>query len=242
MIAQSGSCFLIEIDICKQSIVSANGNSNISNLQSPPGFQPLRSQIVSRSEYSHYEEDEPERYNEKELVSSQTSSLKSFAPRPRPQMKPTNPQPLPKSPVPSVVAYHIGDVMLNRCLYAGAAFEDESVLNDVNTHCKEVMYSKSDSMTMSLVAKSLSTLKSINLIILDMDPEINPAPAILMGKLRRMGYCGFSILLADVSLSPDTSDRFLRCGGDGILFKPVTNRRAVHRILIGMCLFSFCPS
>jgi hypothetical protein len=147
--------------------------------------------------------------------------------------------PPPQSPLPTV-PYALTDVTLNRTLYAGpACFDSETVLKEVKSHCSVVEYTKSAADTPALVASSLSTLDSINLLVLDMDPQGGLSPAVLIGKLRKMGFCGFAILLADVSTAPDSSDRFLRCGGDGILCKPMVNRRAVHRVLIGESVLSF---
>jgi hypothetical protein len=233
-----------------------NANHSIS----PSGFQPLRSHIVS----SYYEDDESEIFDEKEIKASHTSSLSNFtAHRRRPQTHqvastqailsqvPLTPAASAAAPSPSaatggvpaggveyplIVPYSLSDVKLSLCLYAGpACFESETILTEVRPHCRQVVYSKSDENTVAIVAKSLSSSKSINLLLLYLDPHshFNTSPAVLMGRLRKMGYCGFAILIADVATSPDTSDRFLKCGGDGILSKPVLNRRAIHRVLIG---------
>ena len=208
---------------------------------SPSGFQPLRSHIVS----SYYDEDEPEIFEEKEMQSSPTSSLSNYtSQRRRSRTTPqTSAAPCSTTSIQSpkcstqIIPYSLSDVKLNCSLYAGpVCFDSERVLTELRTHCRQVLYSKSDENTLAIVAKSLSSLKTINLIILYLDPHFNISPAVLIGRLRKMGYCGFAILIADVATSPDTSDRFLKCGGDGILSKPVVNRRAIHRVLIGTIL------
>ena len=266
LIAQSGSCFLIEMDVQKPVVVDAAPLATSQNhLQAPPSFQPLGSQIMSRSEYSCHDEDDAERYDEKDLRASRASSLGNYARKkasrkfhqsatsqPQPHSSSSSSQPAvppPRPPLP-IVSYTLSDVMLNCCLYAGheGGVDRETVLGELTPRCRSLLSSRSDAATSSIVAKALSSLKSINLIILDLDPQVTSAPDVLMGKIRKMGYCGFAILLSDVPTSPDSSDRFLRCGGDGILFRPVVNLQAVHRVLIGtsetslISLFTSPPS
>jgi hypothetical protein len=269
LMAQSGSCFSIEMDLLKPPNASASTPSVTPRNHihvAPKMYQPLLSQVRS---LSHFDDDDTERYEEKEMLASSTSTLGHYArgrslqkahQSPKRQLSgvglagslspassaggistPTSfasaaaaaPQAHSQSPL-TVVPYMLADVMLNRTVYAGPpCFDADTVLKEVRLHSTEVQHTKSAADMPALVAKSLSSLESINLIILDMDPQGGLSPAVLVGKLRKMGYCGFAILLADVSTAPDSSDRFLKCGGDGILCKPMVNRRAIHRVLIG---------
>lgn len=209
-------------------------------------YQPVRSQNRSRCDASHVSHvddqdisDDIEHYNEGVLVSSTTSSLSYYTKRKSINSNRATIQPL-SSPItfqyrssPTIVSYTINDVMLNNCLYGGSPSQStEKVLNELNDRCKHVLFAKSDTEIISTISNVLLCLKSINLIILDTDRNSTLTSSVLMAKLRKLGYIGFAVLLSSQK-SPDTNERFLNCGGDGILWKPVTNIKAIQRVLIG---------
>lgn len=209
-----------------------------------PSYQSVRSQSRSRCDVSHFDDqdninDDIEHYNEGVLVSSTTSSLSYYTKRKSGNSNKVNQPPL-SSPLtfqyrssPIMISYTINDVMLNNCVYTGISCQStDNILHELNSKCQQILFPKTDTEIISIISNSLMCLKSINLIILDTDRNSSLTSSVLMAKLRKLGYIGFAVLLSSQKY-PDTNERFLNCGGDGILWKPVTNIKAIQRVLIG---------
>ncbi len=218
-----GSIFFIEIPIEPPELDSPRSPVR--------SFQPIR----SRCEPSIVDdEDDYDRYYEREMIASSISSLSHYTKK---QSNKTS-KPFKTSPSTSrstipIIPYTYNDVMLNSCVYAGLTSSDREILSvEMDSHCKQIHCTKKDIDTISLIVNSLSSLKSINLIFLDVNlPTLHPA--ILIAKMRKLGYCGFAVLLS-TDQSPATNERFLACGGDAILMKPLPKRKkAIQRVMIG---------
>ena len=241
-----GSVFFVEIELYPPPIESQPSFSSPSDQQQDHSssatspYQPIRSQSRSRcdvSRVSHVDDQDTnndiEEYDDGVLVSSATSSLNHYKKRKPTKSNQSNQSNQSTTSSIPVVPYLIEDVMLKSCLYAGSPSQStENMLNEINLRCKQIHYPKSDGEIITMMTNALISLKTINLLVLDTDRNASLTSSVLMAKLRKLGYCGFAVLLSSENF-PDTNERFLNCGGDGILWKPIKNIKAIQRVLIG---------
>jgi CheY-like chemotaxis protein len=129
--------------------------------------------------------------------------------------------------------FELSDVKLNRAMIATHHPALASMIaQTLGAYVADVVTVTTDAQAVATMREGVDNFERFNIVYIDRDLPGRHSYVIL-SRLRKFGYTGVAVLLSGQDFM-DTNSRFLSCGGDAVLFQPVTEQD-IEMTLMGMC-------